>query len=344
MIVVFGETSPSHEIDEKGFHEKLCVSDGSGQPEITLCVIEARNLSENTRVEQTHDGSGQLDECNSSRAHTVKEQHAPDEHREIASFNTNNEFNRAINEEDIDFNVPGVPHSTVKQLHGASVRDLIQKIENHPNRHALQRDLQQSQSFNPCSQESKEMIHEVGNVELCEILDMEPKAQSKECRSYWDVGIVYCTCEHFLRNGTEENQKFVQFTMDLLPIPNYYIKEGRPHGHRYGKKPGDHEYFIANSLKKKCKKKFFLGIHDRFIRDEKFRKNMIDVGRSEELCREMDKLANEDHTHHITAEEISVYRNDWWLRSNTVGSDTMPVRHRADFKQALSTLRQLKHQ
>ena len=49
-------------------------------------------------------------------------------------------------------------------------------------------------------------------------------------------------------------------------------------------------------------------------------------------------------THHITAEEISVYRNNWWLRSNTIGSNTMPVRHRADFKQALSTLRQLKHQ
>ena len=68
----------------------------------------------------------------------------------------------------------------------------------------------------------------------------------------------------------------------------------------------------------------------------------FDVGRSEELCREMDKLANEDHTHHVTPEEISVYRNNWWLCSNTVGSDTMPVRHRADFKQALSTLRQLK--
>ena len=148
VIVVKGETSRSHEIDEKGFHEKLCASDGSGQPEITLSAIEARNLSENTRVEQTHDGSGQPDECNSSRAHTVKEQHAPDEHREIASFNSNNEFNRVINEEDIDFNVPGVPHSTVKQLHGASVRDLIQKTENHPNRHALQRDLQQSQPFN----------------------------------------------------------------------------------------------------------------------------------------------------------------------------------------------------
>ena len=173
---------------------------------------------------------------------------------------------------------------------------------------------------------------------------MEPKAQCKVCLSYWDVGIVFCTCGHFLRNGTEENKKFVQYTMDLLSIPNYYLKKGRPHGHRHGKKPGDHGYFNANSLKKKCKKKNFLGIHDRFIRDEKFRKNMFDVGRSEELCREMDKLANEDHTHHITAEEISVYRNNWWLRWNTVGSDTMPVRHLADFKQALSTLRQLKHQ
>ena len=87
-----------------------------------------------------------------------------------------------------------------------------------------------------------------------------------------------------------------------------------------------------------------MGIHDRFIRDEKFRKNMIELGRSEETCREMDKLANEDHTHHITPDEIRVYRNNWWIRSNIVSSDTMPVRHRADFKQALTTLRQLKNQ
>ena len=58
VFVVKGETSRSQEINEKGFHEKLRASDRSGQPEITLSVIEARNLSENTRAEQTHDGSG----------------------------------------------------------------------------------------------------------------------------------------------------------------------------------------------------------------------------------------------------------------------------------------------
>ena len=336
VFVVKGETSRSHEIDEKGFHEQLCVSDGSGQPEITLSVIEARNLSENKRVEQTHDGSGQPDEC--------KEQHAPDEHREIASFNTNNEFNRAIDEEDIDFNIPGVPHCTVKQLYGASVRDLIQKVENHPNRHAPQRDPHQSQSFNPFSQETKEMIHEVGNVELCELLDMEPKAQCKVCLSYWDIGIVYCTCGHFLRNDTTENKKYIKSVLDLFSIPNFYIRKGRPHGHSYGKKEGDQEYHTANQLQKKCNKRQFLSIHDRFIRDAWFRKTMMELGRTEEAIREMDKLANEDHTHIATEEELNVYRSNWWIRSNFVGSDTMPIRHRADFKEALSTLRRLKNE
>ena len=50
-------------------------------------VMKAYNLSENIRVEQTHDRSGQPDERNSSKAHTIKEQHAPKVHREIALLN-----------------------------------------------------------------------------------------------------------------------------------------------------------------------------------------------------------------------------------------------------------------
>ena len=50
-----------------------------------------------------------------AQEHTVKEQFAPEENRDIALFNTDDEFNRAINKEDIDFNIPGLPHSAVKQ-------------------------------------------------------------------------------------------------------------------------------------------------------------------------------------------------------------------------------------
>ena len=188
------------------------------------------------------------------------------------------------------------------------------------------------------------MIKAAGNIELCELLDVDSKAQRKVRLSYWKVGIVYCTCGHFLRDGTEENKRFVKYTLGLFSIPDYYIKKGRPHGHCYGKKQRTHEYFIANSLKKKYEKRDFLRIHVRFIRDERFRKNMIELGRSEELCREKDKLANGDHTRHITPDEIRVHRNNWWIRANSVISDTMSVRHRADFKEALSSLRRLKNQ
>ena len=41
------------------------------------------------------------------------------------------------------------------------------------------------------------------------------------------------------------------------PEEHKRIKKGRPHGHRYGKKPGDREYFTADQLKKRCKKKYF---------------------------------------------------------------------------------------
>ena len=51
----------------------------------------------------------------------------------------------------MDFKIPRLPHSIVKHAQSTSVRQLIQKIENHPNRHVLQQDLRQNQSFNPLS-------------------------------------------------------------------------------------------------------------------------------------------------------------------------------------------------
>ena len=63
----------------------------------------------------------------------------------------------------------------VKRSHGINVHNLIQQIENHPQREALQSDLQQHRAFNPFSKESKDAIMAAGNTELCEIIDVEPK-------------------------------------------------------------------------------------------------------------------------------------------------------------------------
>ena len=239
-------------------------------------------LSEDTRVMHAHDGTGEPVKSSAS-THTVEE-FVPAEHRDTAPSNANNKFNLATDEENIDFNIPGVPNSMVKRSYGVNVHNLIQKIENHPQRQVLQSDLQQHRAFNPFSKESRDAIKAAGNTELCEIVDVEPKAQSRACLTYWDVDIVYCTWL-FLRDDTTENKKYIKSVLDLFAIPNFYIRKGGPHGHRYGKR-GCTEYYTANQLQKKCIKRKYRNIHDRFIRDTWLRKTMLELGRTEEVIRE----------------------------------------------------------
>ena len=103
-----------------------------------------------------------------------------------------------LNEVDIDFRIPGLPHSVAKQAENTRVRELVKQIENHPHRQARQQYLQQNKAYNPLSEKSKKMTKDMGNVELFELFETDPKTQCKECLLYWSQGIVYCTCGHLL--------------------------------------------------------------------------------------------------------------------------------------------------
>ena len=56
-----------------------------------------------------------------------------------------------LNEVNMDFRIPGLPHSVVKHAESSRVRESAKKIENHPDRHALQQDLRQDKAYNPSS-------------------------------------------------------------------------------------------------------------------------------------------------------------------------------------------------
>ena len=241
-----------------------------------------------------------------------------------------------MDDENIDFN------KTVKRSQSINVHDLIQKIESHPQKEAIQNDLEQHRPFNPFSAKSKVAIMAAGNTELCEIINVEPKLQCKACLKHCSTGIIYCICGHLMTDDSAENRKYISPVLGTFSIPNFYIRKGRPHGHRYGKALGCKEYHTANQLARRCRKKKYDSIHDRFIRDKTFRKAMIEMGRSEKITKEMDQLASEDHTHNATRAEINVYRGNWWIHSNVVNFDSVPTRHQPDFKKALSTMYRLK--
>ena len=99
------------------------------------------------------------------------------------------------------------------------------------------------------------------------------------------------------------NRHFIEYTLNFLSIPEYIKKKGRLHGHSYGKTPEKKEYHLAHNLKKRCIKKNFKGIHDRFVRDPEFRTAMPEHERDEEVCIKWDDLADKDFSHYMTESE-----------------------------------------
>ena len=196
---------------------------------------------EEKRVMRNHDRTGKPVE---EISHKVQEVGSL-EHRDDV-----NKCNLAMDDENIDFTFSGVPNAMVKRSQSISVHNLIQKIESHPQRQALQNDLQQHPAFNPFSKESKDAIMAAGNTELCEIINVEPKLQCKACLKHCSAGIIYCTCGHLMTDDSAENKKYISSVLDTFSIPNFYIRKGRPHGHRYGKAPRCKEYQHSKSTAK----------------------------------------------------------------------------------------------
>ena len=68
-----------------------------------------------------------------------------------------------MDDENIDFNMSGVPNAMVKRSHSINVHNLIQEIENHPQRQA-QDDLQQHRAFNFSAKSQKMRLWLLGTL------------------------------------------------------------------------------------------------------------------------------------------------------------------------------------
>ena len=89
--------------------------------------------------------------------------------------------------------------------------------------------------------------------------------------------IVYCTCGNLLKES-EASHNLHQWRLDAFSIENYVIKKGRPRGARHGKTEAQKEHFVAHNVRRRCRRKKFDGIHDRFQRDPTFRDSQLKIG------------------------------------------------------------------
>ena len=250
-------------------------------------------------------------------------------------------------EHNIDFRVPGLSHSAVKEAEHLRVQEFVQRIEHLPHRAALQADLQQNNVYNPSSEDSKEMIRELGNVELFELCETTPIVHCSQCLLYWNQRIVYCTCGQCLIYS-ELKRKFNKLRLDAISIPDYVIKKGATHGARHGKTEVQREYMAWNAWKRYCKivdsqGEHCTGIHDRFLREPVYRESQLAIGWSQQKCKEWNELAQENHTFLLTPEDRRRFKGHWYLTLNKAGKNG-PMKLRSDYRAAVLMNNPLHHE
>ena len=282
---------------------------GSFTQEIGKDVMCGREGTKNSRTGRHVDGPSSIQSCVPVSVELVDIDEDADENVDADQTRTvkpvSGQSFSQLEERDIDFRV----QDCHMQLWKKQKTSEFAKIENYPHREALQADLQQNNVYNPFSNNSKAMIREMGNVELFELCATIPKVQISQCLLYWNQGVIYCTCGHFLVES-ESRRKFHKLRLDALSIPNYVIKKGRNHGAQHGKTEEQKEYQKAFNAWKRCRKRVdsqdehYKGIHDLFLRDQVHRESQLKIGWTEKKCIEMNELAQQDHTYRLSKSHI----------------------------------------
>ena len=88
---------------------------------------------------------------------------------------------------------------------------------------------------------------------------------------------------------------------------------------------------------RRCLKRNYEGIHDRFLRGPVYRDSKLKIGWTEEKCIAMDKMAQENHSYNLSSEEYSRYHKHWYLTLHNSVKNA-PMRLRSDFRTAVTIM------
>ena len=139
------QTFRSQEIDVNSFHEETVSSERTGRPVVGTSVIQARSSedSKDSHVETAHERTRRLvvetnaenvpDSCQTRSCHESEAFNVGDKtlrERTVSPIVDHDNLSHEqtmLNEVNMDFRIPGLPHSVVKHAQSTSVREMSQK-------------------------------------------------------------------------------------------------------------------------------------------------------------------------------------------------------------------------
>ena len=183
------------------------------------------------------------------------------------------------------------------------------------------------------------MIKDMGNVELFELCETIPEVQCKECLLYWNQGIVYCTRGHLLRESIQS--KYPPMDIGSSPNPELCHYETAPSwpsfmGRLKNKRSTSSPIIWERDASRKVLKEFTIV----FSTIQYFVNLYSAFDRTEEVCIQMDEVAQKAFTYRMTEDEYFRYKKNLWISLSKSG-EIGPMRDRSDFNDALTKLHRL---
>ena len=135
--------------------------------------------------------------------------------KKILTTKAHREVTRKLRSGNIDCRIPSIPHSTVQQLDNESQgksKSWFSSFEKHPNKSFFLQDLNKTEKSNTFSEKSKKLITDMGNTEIFELCETSSTKQCPDCNSYWEMGIVHCTCGRCLKSSAKNERGSVRTT------------------------------------------------------------------------------------------------------------------------------------
>ena len=132
------------------------IEDRSGRPvtqEIVSVLQEELSSSDRSGKPVTEEEQHVRDHDNSGKPDGEEKQHTVQENYHLKSRDDVDKFDFATDDANVDFNISGIPEEAVKRSENFNILQLIRRITRHPQKEAVQNDLDKEQSFNAFSDE-----------------------------------------------------------------------------------------------------------------------------------------------------------------------------------------------
>ena len=180
--------------------------------------------------------------------------------------------------------------------------------------------MSQTQKINRFSEASQRLVKDKNQTEIFELSENSKKPQCPDCKSFTEVGIIYCRCGRNQKHNRSRKRNF-----DCNSIRGYIIRNNCSRGSKHGPTERQEKLVLQS---KKAKKIGFPTILARKQEQQSYRSSLKDHDTGEQEVIIYDRHALERHDYTATKAERKRYSENWVLTLNaereTTTSTTTP--------------------